>query len=261
MTYETISVDEDRITTITLDRPDSKNGLSPQLCRELQRVLDHLDEVVRVVILRGAGDNFSAGGDINELVDTEDEEAKGWNNYEYIDKTGHALVRKLRDLHVPVVAAVSGVAVGAGCNLALGCDIIVCDESATFGQVFRNIGLHPDTGGTYFLPREVGYKKACELIFTGEMIDAEEAAEIGMVNRLVPQAKLGAAVEQLAERIADGPPIAMKLAKESIYENASADLDVALNREALVQSYCLSTDEFEEGVAAFSEGRDPEFSD
>lgn len=259
MTYETIDVDRGRVTTITFDRPAAANTLTAQLCQEVLDALDSLNDSARVVVLTGADGTFSAGGDLGEMADNEDAKLDAKENYDYIDKNGHELVRTLRNIEQPVIAAVSGPAVGAGCNLALACDIVVADETARFGQVFWNVGLHPDAGGTYFLPREVGLKKACELIFTGDIIGADEADELGMVNRVVPDGDLQAETSELAEKIADGPPIAIGLAKESIYVNVDNDLDAALNREALAQLYCLTTEDSTEGVDAFSEKRDPEF--
>jgi 2-(1,2-epoxy-1,2-dihydrophenyl)acetyl-CoA isomerase len=260
MSDETIAVEGGRVTTVTLDRPQAANALTASLCQELIGALDDLDDETRVVVLTGSGGNFSAGGDLDEMATNEDAGLDTAEQYDYIDGNGHELVRTLRDLDVPVIASVSGAAVGAGCNLALACDIVVADESARFGQVFRNVGLHPDAGGTHFLPRQVGLKKACELIFTGEIIGAAEAEEIGMINRVVPEADLDSEVDGLAERIASGPPVALQLAKESIYENAEADLDSSLDREALAQLFCISTDDFDEGVAAFGEDREPEFT-
>lgn len=259
MSYETIAIDRGRVTTVTLDRPQAANALTARLCQELIEALENL-EAARAVVIEGAGGNFSAGGDLDEMAANEDAGLDHSERYDYIDGNGHALVRTLRDLDVPVVAAVSGAAVGAGCNLALACDIVIADESARFGQVFSNVGLHPDAGGTHLLPQEVGLKKTCELIFTGDIISAREAEEIGMINRVVPEADLDGEVETLAEKIASGPPIALKLAKESIYENASADLESALDREALAQLYCISTEDFAEGRAAFDEDREPEFT-
>jgi 2-(1,2-epoxy-1,2-dihydrophenyl)acetyl-CoA isomerase len=260
MTYETITVESGRVATVTLDRPASANALTAALCQELLDALDSLASDTRVVVLTGADGTFSAGGDLSEMADNEDAGLGAADRLDYIDENGHELVRTLRGLDQPVVAAVSGPAVGAGCNLALACDIVVADESARFGQVFRNVGLHPDAGGTYFLPREVGLKKACELIFTGDIVGAETAEDLGLVNRVVPVGELQAETTELAERIADGPPIAIGLAKESIYENLHNDLDASLDREALAQLHCLTTDDFSEGVAAFGERRDPEFT-
>ena len=258
MAYETIAVESGRVTTITLDRPESANTLTPALCEEVIDALGALEDGTRVVVVEGSGGWFSAGGDIDDMEAQNDDPTPA-DRYDYIDGYGHELVRQLRALDQPVVASVSGHAVGAGCNLALACDLIVADETAKFSQVFTNVGLHPDCGGTHFLPRQVGTKKACELVFTGRMVDAEEAAEMGLVNEVVAEGSLETATAELAAEIADGPPIAIRLAKESIYRNADASLEEALDREALAQLFCTATDDFEEGVAAFQNGEKPVF--
>jgi len=256
--YDTINVESGPITTIKLDRPESANALTPELCTELLDALADLGDETKVVVLTGTAGVFSTGGDIDDMDDTNASSAIA-DQYDYIDENGHELVRQLRSLDQPVIASVSGHAVGAGCNLALACDIIVADETAKFGQVFVNVGLHPDCGGTHFLPQQVGLKKACELIFTGKIIDAREADDIGLVNKVVPEESLETVTQEMAERIADGPPIAIRLAKQSIYENARTTLDDALDSEALAQVFCTATEDFEAGIEAFRNGDDPVF--
>lgn len=256
--YDTINVEGGPTTTIELDRLGSANALTPELCEELLDALGSLGEETRVAVLTGAEGVFSTGGDIDDMDDHNDSSGVA-DRYDYIDENGHEVVRQLRSLDQPVIASVSGHAVGAGCNLALACDIIIADETAKFGQVFANVGLHPDCGGTHLLPRQVGVKKACELIFTGDIIDAQEAEDIGLVNEVVPEESLESATSEMAERIATGPPVAIQLAKQSIYENARTNLDDALDREALAQLFCTATEDFEEGIAAFKSGEDPVF--
>jgi len=160
----------------------------------------------------------------------------------------------------PTLAMVEGVAVGAGCNLALACDLVVASEDAKFGEVFAKIGLVPDGGGTYLLPRLVGLARAKELIFTAEIIDAAEALRLGLINRVVPARELAAVTRDLAERIAAGPPLALRMAKELVNRAAASDLDTALNLEAFAQGVAIASDDHQEGVSAFFEKRRPRFT-
>jgi 2-(1,2-epoxy-1,2-dihydrophenyl)acetyl-CoA isomerase len=155
---------------------------------------------------------------------------------------------------------VEGYAVGAGCNLALACDLVMASETAKFGELFGKIGLVPDGGGTYLLSRLVGLARAKELIFTADVIDAGQALRLGMINRVVPAAELVAATRALAERIAAGPPLALRLAKELVNRAAASDLETALNLEAFAQGLAIASDDHREGVAAFFEKRPPRFS-
>jgi 2-(1,2-epoxy-1,2-dihydrophenyl)acetyl-CoA isomerase len=160
---------------------------------------------------------------------------------------------------LPTIAMVEGFAVGAGCNLALCCDLVVASEGAKFGEVFARIGLVPDGGGTYLLSRLVGLARAKELIFTADIIDAAEALRLGMINRVVPAAELPAATRALAEKIAAGPPLALRMAKDLVNRAASSDLETALNLEAFAQGMASTSDDHQEGVAAFFEKRRPIF--
>jgi 2-(1,2-epoxy-1,2-dihydrophenyl)acetyl-CoA isomerase len=165
----------------------------------------------------------------------------------------------MREAPQPIIAAVNGAAAGAGMNLALGCDIRVASTAARFSQAFVKRGLHPDWGGTYFLPRVVGMAKACELIFTGDLIDAQEALRLGIVSAVYPPEELMPAALALARRIADGPPLALRLAKRSLYHNEDADLRTALEVETFAQNICYDTEDAAEGARAFVEKRLPVF--
>jgi len=161
---------------------------------------------------------------------------------------------------IPVIAMVNGVAVGAGCNLALACDIIIASEKARFGQAFVKVGLVQDYGGSYLLSRQVGTKKACELVFTGDLIDAYEALRIGMVNKVVPEGELESATREMAMRIAMRAPLAVSIAKRSIYDSFdNFDLETALEYEIYTQGFCSDTEDHKEGTTAFLEKREPEF--
>jgi 2-(1,2-epoxy-1,2-dihydrophenyl)acetyl-CoA isomerase len=165
----------------------------------------------------------------------------------------------MRSLRLPVIAAVNGPCAGAGFSLALGCDIRIASDAATFGASFVRIGLHPDWGGSWFLPRLVGSANACELIFTGAMISAEEAQRIGLVNRVVPHDQLMPTVSELAATMAKNAPKALQLAKESIYRSLSSNLDTAFSRELEAQTACFHSEDFLEGLMAFKERRAPQF--
>jgi len=165
----------------------------------------------------------------------------------------------MRDCQKPVIAAVNGAAAGAGMNLALACDMRVASTAARFSQAFVKRGLHPDWGGTYFLPRMVGIAKACELIFTGEAIDATEAFKLGIVNAVVAPDELLPQTYKLARKIAAGPPVAIQLAKRAIQHNQGVDLRAALEFETFAQSICRETEDAREGIRAFVEKRTPVF--
>jgi 2-(1,2-epoxy-1,2-dihydrophenyl)acetyl-CoA isomerase len=165
----------------------------------------------------------------------------------------------MRDAAKPVIAAVNGAAAGAGMNLALGCDIRLASTAAKFTQAFVKRGLHPDWGGTYFLPRLVGMAKACELIFTGEIIDAQEALRLGIVNAVYSPEELMPAAYELARKIAAGPPVAIRLAKRALYHSEETDLRGALEFETFAQNVCSETEDAREGIRAFVEKRAPSF--
>src|SRR3989442_14211984 len=165
----------------------------------------------------------------------------------------------MRDASKPVIAAVNGAAAGAGMNLALGCDMRLASTAAKFTQAFVKRGLHPDWGGTYFLPRLVGMAKACELIFTGEMISAEEADALGLLNKLVPPEQLMPTTYELARKLADGPPISIRLAKRALYHNQDVDLRAALEFETFAQNIASETEDAREGIRAFVEKRPAAF--
>src|ERR1044071_6271930 len=222
--YEHIQVSEgDGITTITLNRPDRLNAFIGHMRRDLAEALEHAgsDRNTRVVILTGAGRAFCAGGDIAfmaELMQRRDSE-----EFSRILGAGRRVILAIRQMSKPVIAAVNGPASGAGCNLALACDLRVASNTATFSQSFAKIGLHPDWGGTYFLPPLVTPNKACEMFFLGETIDAAEALRLGIVNQVVAPDELEATTVQLADRLCAAPPLALAAAKHAVYMSEAAD--------------------------------------
>ena len=258
MNYETIILQkEEGIATITLNRPDKLNSLTPKMLDELQAVTEELaqDDNVKVVVITGAGRAFCAGADLDHPIF----DATNPADVKEMMQKFHQIPLNTRNMTKPVIASVNGAAVGAGCNYALACDIIVASEKARFGQVFVGIGLHSDCGGTYFLPRLVGVAKACELLFTGKIIDAKEAERIGLVNQVVAEDQLEAATKELALSLAKGPSLAINMIKTSIYQGLEMDLASALEREAAVQSICILTEDCKEGIRAFKEKRKPMF--
>ncbi len=258
MSYETLIVDQSgAIGTITLNRPDARNALDFAMRRELLTALDEIEAnpAARVVILTGAGGHFCAGGDVKNMR----QRSTAADGQVRVGLLNRAVLR-LVSFPLPTIAMVDGYAVGAGSNLALCCDLIVASDRAKFGELFCKIGLAVDGGGTWFLPRLVGMARAKELVFTGDIFDAAEALRIGLVNRVVHVADLASTTRELAEKIAAGPPLALRLDKQALNRAASSDLVAALEVEALSQGLAVASDDHQEGVAAFFEKRPPEFS-
>jgi 2-(1,2-epoxy-1,2-dihydrophenyl)acetyl-CoA isomerase len=261
MTYECLLYEvKDGIATLTLNRPDRLNALGGSLRDDLHDALTRsaADPDVRVMIITGAGKGFCAGGDVKAMQEAKE----GKRERPLIEKIAPGRDRTLlamRDAPQPIIAAINGAAAGAGMNLALGCDIRIASTAARFSQAFVKRGLHPDWGGTYFLPRVVGMAKAAEMIFTGEIIDAAEALRLGIVSRVVAPEELMSTTLALARRIAAGPPVAIRLAKHSLYANAERDLRSALETETFAQNICFETEDAREGIRAFIDKRDPVF--
>jgi 2-(1,2-epoxy-1,2-dihydrophenyl)acetyl-CoA isomerase len=257
MGYQTLIVESaGGIATLTLNRPQARNALDLVMRRELVAALDEIeaDPAARAVILTGAGGHFCAGGDVKSM-EPGSAAAEGRARLLALN----ALIVRLVEFPRPVIAMVDGFAVGAGCNLALCCDLIVASDRAKFGEVFAKIGLVPDGGGSWLLPRMVGLARAKELIFTADIIDAAEAARIGLVNRVVPAAELATVTRALAAKVAQGPPKALAMAKHMVNRAASTDLASALDAEAFSQAIAITGDEHREGLAAFFGKRPPKF--
>ncbi len=253
MSYECLLYEtKDRVATLTLNRPDRLNALGGTLREDLTagltRAIDDPD--VRVIVITGAGKGFCAGGDVKAMQDA-NQAGRGRPLMERVAPSRDRTVLLMRDSPKPLIAAVNGAAAGAGMNLALACDIRLASSAARFSQAFVRRGLHPDWGGTYFLPRVVGMAKACEMIFTGQIIDADEALRLDIVSAVHPPERL---------KIAQGPPIAIRLARRALYRNAEADLQSSLEFETFAQNICAETDDAREGIRAFVEKREPTFS-
>jgi 2-(1,2-epoxy-1,2-dihydrophenyl)acetyl-CoA isomerase len=226
--------------------------------RELLAALDEVegDETARVLVLTGAGGHFCSGGDVKTMREKRYTAAEGRARVELLNR----MVLRLVDFPRPTIAMVDGFAVGAGSNLALCCDLIVASDRAKFGEVFWKIGLVPDGGGTWLLSRVIGLPRAKELIFTADIIDAAEAARIGLVNRVVPAAELVATTRALAEKIAAGPPAVLRMAKHMVNRAATSDLATALDLEAFSQGVAISSEDHQEGINSFFDKRPPKFT-
>jgi len=249
---------EDGIGTITLNRPESMNALGGNMRAEIFAALEAAvtDSDVRVIVITGAGKAFCAGGDVKEFISGKRADAAL-----PIDQrlTRDKVVLLIQATGKPVIASVNGVAAGGGCNLALSCDMRIASDRARFGQVYVRRGVHPDWGGVWFLPRVVGYAKAAELIFSGEVIDAKEALRIGLVNKVVPHEELPAATKAFAMRFVKNAPIPIALAKKALQNYSRIDLAQALDHERFAQDFCWNTEDQAEGMKSFMEKRDPIF--
>lgn len=247
----------DGIATLTLNRPEARNALNLEMREALETALRELtsEPSVRVLVLRGAGEHFCAGGDVKLMQARTLTAAEGQARVQAMNRA----VLALAGFRTPTIAMVDGFAVGAGCNLALACDLVVAADRARFGQIFARIGLIPDGGGTYLLPRRVGLAKAKELVFTTDLVEAAEGARIGLVNRVVPAATLERETLALARRIADGPAQALAMAKSLLNRALALDLETSLAWEALVQGMMIESADHREGLAAFFEKRLPRF--
>jgi 2-(1,2-epoxy-1,2-dihydrophenyl)acetyl-CoA isomerase len=259
--YENIQVSTaDCIQTITLNRPDRLNAFIGHMRRDLAEALEHAasDRNVRVVVITGAGRGFCAGGDVAFMAELM--QRRNAEEFSRILGAGRRVILAIRQMTKPVIAAINGPASGAGCNLALACDLRIASSDATFSQSFAKVGLHPDWGGSYFLPRLVTPNKACEMFFLGESIDAAEAMRLGIVNQVVAPEELESATLELAQRLRAAPPIALAAAKHAVYMSQAAELEEMLRYETEVQLRCFESDDAHEGVQAFLEKREPKFT-
>ena len=244
---------QDGIKRITINRPERRNSVDHEMIELLRDAVRQSEgDGTRVVVLTGAGDSFCAGAD---LVATSASDIASYDVTRAIRENVIPTIMAMRSLSVPIIARVHGHAVGIGHNYALACDMIIASEQALFGQVFVKIGLMPDGGSTYFLPRIIGYQKAFELMALGEIISAQEALQLGLVNRVVPLAELDATVDAIAARLASAPQIALAKIKAGLNHGAQSDLVSALDFEAVNQDACFHSADFMEGVTAFVQKR------
>jgi enoyl-CoA hydratase len=256
-TYETILVERDgAVVTLTLNRPDKLNALNPTLLGELHHATSELDRdaEVRAVVLTGAGEKaFAAGADIAAMAEMTPAQARGFA------QLGHALGERIEQAHFPVLGAVNGFALGGGCELALACDFLYASDKARFGQPEVNLGVIPGFGGTQRLARRVGIGRARELCYTGDMIGAEEALRIGLVNAVVPHAELVGRVREVAKKIAAKGPLAIAQCKRAILRGADVPLATANELEVQAFGALFGSQDQREGMKAFLEKRAPAF--
>jgi 2-(1,2-epoxy-1,2-dihydrophenyl)acetyl-CoA isomerase len=247
-----LSSDHDGVRTLTLNRPDRKNAINPQLWHELADALRATArDDVRVLVITGAGDAFCSGADISVPEDIHP-------RHKLRRLTDVALA--LHELAIPTVAKVTGVAVGAGWNLALGCDFVVATPESRFCQVFSKRGLSVDLGGSWLLPKLIGLQQAKRLVLLADMIGAEEAQKLGLVTWVKPPDQIDVFVDELASRLAAGPPVALAQSKALLNDGADATLRQALANEARAQPGNFATADSIEAYAAFAEKRDPAFT-
>jgi enoyl-CoA hydratase len=260
MSFQEVIVEKlDNIARITINRPDQLNAISRRTLQEMERALNELrkDPTIRAVILTGAGEKaFSAGADLKGGIFTpETDSVKGAR----LARMGQEFTEMIERYEKPVIAAVNGLALGGGLEIAMACDFIVASENTQFGQPEINIGLIPGWGGTQRLPRLIGKNRAKELILTGERLTAKEAEQIGLVCKVVPLSQLQETALELARKLTSKSPIMLKLAKQAINRGIDKDLEAGLAEEVKAFRVCFTTQDFKEGLTAFLEKRQPKF--
>jgi enoyl-CoA hydratase/carnithine racemase len=255
-----LEIDDDEVATVTLNRPDMRNALSAEIADGLADAFGDVgDSDARVVVVEGAGGAFSAGGDVNAMAERMAGEISLAEAVHQINDVLGSAMARVAECPLPTVAKVDGPAFGAGANLAVACDVQLASADAKISFGFRQVGLRVDTGTSYFLPRIVGENVAKELVFTGELLDAEKAAELGLFNHVYPAAEFEELADEFVEQIATGPTIALRNSKRLIRQGLDSSLAEAMADEAAAQAAVFESHDHEEGATAFMEGRRPEF--
>jgi 2-(1,2-epoxy-1,2-dihydrophenyl)acetyl-CoA isomerase len=260
-TTQVLAIENDgAVRTLRLNRPDVLNAFNNDLLAAIGKgVRDaEKDKSVRCVVITGAGRAFSSGQDLADVADRYKTSAPIELGAHLREKY-NPIIAKLRSMEKPVIASVNGVAAGAGCSLALACDIRIAAESASFIEAFINVGLVPDSGSTFFLPRLIGPSRALEMAITGRKVKADEALRIGLVNHVVADGELAVQTKEMAERLASMPTRAIGLAKRAINAAWTTDIETQLDYEAMLQTTAGQTRDHREGVTAFLEKRSPRF--
>jgi len=249
---------ENNIAYITLNRPEVFNSFNREMALRLQDVLDDCEknDAVRAIVLTGNGKAFCAGQDLKEV--TSPELNPGFKKI--LEEHYNPIITRIRNIGKPIIAAVNGVAAGAGANIALACDVVLANEKASFIQAFSLIGLIPDSGGTFFLPRLIGFQKASALAMLGDKVSAEEAERLGMIYKYLPSEEFDEAITQLALKLASMPTKALGLIKKTFNQSLHNNLEQQLALESKYQIEAAGTDDYAEGVAAFVEKRKPNFT-
>lgn len=259
MAFENIIFEKaGQVGKITLNRPEKLNAFVGTMREEIYEALSQCEaEDVRAVIITGAGKGFCAGADVRFLA-----EVRNTNDGESLARVlqlARAVVSKIRELAKPVIASINGATAGGGINLALACDVRVASERATFGETFNRLGLHPDWGGTFFLPRLAGTAAAIEMMMSGDVINAGDAYRLGLVNQVVPHDELEAATAIMVERFTRNSPRINRMIKRAVYKSLNATFDEMLDYETAAQQACFEMEDSAEGLNAFLEKRPPQF--
>jgi 2-(1,2-epoxy-1,2-dihydrophenyl)acetyl-CoA isomerase len=250
----------DAVCLLTLNRPDRLNALNVQVAHDFKAAVgEALERGARAIVITGAGRALSAGGDLREMQEIAKQAGRVEAFFDEPLRLLNEAIMLIRQTQVPFFAAVNGVASGGGCNLSLACDIVIAAESARFNQAFIKIGLTPDCGGTFMLPRLVGWKRATELLFTGELVSALAAAKMGMINSVISDGELVSTVMAMAEKLAQAPTAAIGEIKMLLEQSAANDMRSQLDLERRTQIESGKTRDFVEGVQAFLEKRPPRF--
>ncbi|MEM8900897.1 MAG: enoyl-CoA hydratase-related protein [Bacteroidota bacterium] len=246
------------VKTIVLNQPKKKNAMSNEMAMRLRDEIlsSREDDSVRVIILTGAGDSFCAGADLNPATL---QQGSDFDVTAFLREGYNPAITAMRSMDKPIIAKVRGVAVGAGFNFVLACDMIYAAENARFSQIFTQIGLTTDAGGAYFMPERLGYHKAFELMATHKVFGAKEAESLGLVNHVLPDDKLDQEVQDMAERLANGPYLAIQRTKSNLRAGITSSLEDTLDHEAVNQGKNFKSKDFMEGVAAFLQKRKPDF--
>ena len=247
---------KNQIAILTLDRPEKYHSFEKEMALDLQIKLDECknDENIRCILITGSGKAFCAGQDLSEAIDE-----NGPGLKKIVEKHYNPIIRKIRNIEKPIVAAVNGVAAGAGASIALCCDIVVAKKSAVFVQAFSKIGLIPDSAATFFLPRLIGLQKATGLMMTADPISADDAYKIGMIYRVYEDNDFESEAFKLAEKLSQMPTKGLGLTKKLLNLSLTNDLDSQLNEELNAQIIAGNTNDYNEGVSAFLEKRKPNF--
>ncbi|NNF00321.1 MAG: 2-(1,2-epoxy-1,2-dihydrophenyl)acetyl-CoA isomerase [Pyrinomonadaceae bacterium] len=259
--FETVKYElNEKVAVITMNRPEALNALSFGLSKDLASAIRKaVEDESRAVVLTGEGRAFCAGGDLREMLEYGKQQGSVEAFLNEPLKALHDVILLIRETPIPFIAAVNGVCAGAGTNFALACDLVFADENASFNEAFIKIGLSPDCGGSFFLPRAVGEKIAAELFMTGDSVSAERALQIGMINRVVPPEDLQEEAMTMAARLSKSPTVSIGGIKKMINATFSNDLQAQLELEHECQIESGKSSDFKEGVEAFFEKRPPQF--
>src|SRR5262245_48321485 len=263
MAYEHIELTRDgHVATLTLNRPEARNAMTPAMGQEVRSAVEEVraDPDLRVLVVTGAGKAFSGGGDLGMLARDAGVSDSGGHGMGGPPREFYRRFLSICSLPIPTIAAINGHAIGAGLCFALACDMRIAVTDAKMGMTFTKLGIHPGMGASYFLPRLIGTARACELLFSGRIIDAAEAARLGILNRVVEREAFPVAVGELAAEIAAAAPIAVRMVKRALYRGVESSLDDAIDLESMQQAATFQTADAREGVKAVLDKREPKFA-